>query len=77
MPFNRLLIITMVFRRLTTVWSWQTQPVSDHFRLNHLTPRSRVAEIQAAQERHNAELADVTEQPTLKVAKRYASGRPR
>jgi len=38
---------------------------------------AHVAEIQAAQERHNAELADVTEQSTLKVAKRYASGRPR
>jgi hypothetical protein len=38
---------------------------------------AHVAEIQAAQERHNAELANVTEQSTLKVAKRYASGRPR
>jgi hypothetical protein len=40
-------------------------------------PRHMSPEIQAAQERHNAGLADVTEQPTLKVAKRYASGRPR
>ncbi len=36
-----------------------------------------IVEIQAEQERKNAELPDLTGQPTLQVAERYATGRPR
>jgi hypothetical protein len=36
-----------------------------------------IAEIEAEQERKNAQLPDLTGQPTLQVAERYTTGRPR
>jgi len=39
--------------------------------------KEHVEEIWAAQECKNAELPDLNGQPTLQVAERYATGRPR